>query len=155
MLSLLAATEIRLMPDKTLFIQLGIFLVVAFCLNHLVFKPVLKIINLRYAKTKGDRHKIEELTQKTAVFVKEYETKIKEAKLEGLKAKEAIRREGENQGHKIIHEAKQLSLTQIEKIKNEIQTESRQAASALEEQAKIISQELAQKVLGRPIDKLH
>ena len=155
MLTLLASAEIRLMPDKTLFVQLAIFLVVAIALNYLVFKPVLKILNLRYSKTKGDKAKIEDLTVKADALIKEYEAKMKQAKVESLQMKEAIRREGESQGQKIVHESKQAALTQIEKIKEEIAFEGKRAAASLEEQAKNLSKELAQKVLGRPIDKIH
>lgn len=151
MLSLLVNTEIRLMPDKTIFVQMAIFLVVAVALNYLVFKPVLKILNLRYAKTKGDKAKIEDLTVKTDALIKEYETKIKQAKIEALQMKEAIRREGAEQGQKIVHESKQAALTQIEKIKSEITLEGKRAAGELEEQAKNLGKELAQKVLGRPV----
>ncbi|MDZ4224542.1 MAG: ATP synthase F0 subunit B, partial [bacterium] len=117
--------------------------------------PVLKILNLRHAKTKGDRAKIEDLTVKTDALIKEYETKIKQAKIEALQMKEAIRREGEAQGQKIVHESKQAALTQIEKIKSEIAFEGKKATASLEEQAKNLSRELAQKVLGRTIDKMH
>lgn len=154
MLSLLA-NEIQLMPDKTIFFQLAIFIVVAISLNHFVFKPILKILNLRYAKTKGDKGKIESLIAKTDALVKEYEGKMRQAKLEGMQIKEGIRREGDEQGQKIVHEAKQASLAQIGKIKNEIAEEGKKAALNLEEQAKTLSKELAQKVLGREINKIH
>ena len=140
------------MPDKTLFFQLGIFFIVALSLNHFVFKPVLKILNLRKSRTKGDKARIEELTAKTENLIKEYETKLKEAKLEGMKVKDSIRREGEEQGHKIVHEAKQASLAQIGKIKDEIAMESQRATAQLKTHAETLGKELAEKVLGRSLN---
>lgn len=149
---MLLSAEIQLLPDKTFFLQLVLFLVVAVSLNHFVFKPVLKILNLRKMRTKGDRAKIEELMTKTQNLIKEYEAKMKEAKIEGVKIKEAIRREGEGQGQKIVHEAKQASLEQIEKIKQEIEMESKKASEQLEQQAKTLGKDMAEKILGRPIN---
>lgn len=148
---MLLSTEINLFPDRTLFIQLGIFLAVVFCLNHFVFQPVLKILKLRKARTEGDRKKIEEVVQKTQNLMKEYEAKMQEAKKEAFQIKEAIRKEGHEQGLIIVQEARQASQTQIEKIKKEIASASLQAGSQLESQADILSRQIAEKVLGRPL----
>ena len=149
---MLLSSEIQLMPDKTFFIQLGIFLVVAVCLNYLVFKPVLKIIQLRKSKTEGDRKKIHTIAEKTEQLMKEYEAKMETAKKEAFKLKESLKREGEEQGQKVIHEAKQASLTQIDQIKKEIAVSSDRALKDLEEQSKTLGKNLAEKVLGRPIN---
>ncbi|OGQ05912.1 MAG: hypothetical protein A3F82_05730 [Deltaproteobacteria bacterium RIFCSPLOWO2_12_FULL_44_12] len=149
------AAEIQLFPDKTIFIQLSIFLVVLLTLTHFVFKPVLKIIHLRKAKTEGDRKKIEEMTQKTDALMKEYEKKIQEAKQDAFKMKETIRKEGDEQGQRIVHEAKQASLSQIEKIKKEMEIARQNATSQLELQAKTLGKMIAEKVLGRSLDKLN
>ncbi|MFH1830668.1 MAG: ATP synthase F0 subunit B [Pseudomonadota bacterium] len=44
---MLLATEIELIPNWTLFIQIGIFLFVLFMLNFLFFKPLLKLMDRR------------------------------------------------------------------------------------------------------------
>ena len=143
------AEEVQLLPDKTLFIQLAIFLVVAVALNHFVFKPVLRLILLRRTRTKGEREKLEGLQQKTEGLMKEYEAKILKARQEGFKIKESIRREGEAQGQKIIHEAKQASMGQMDLVKKEIEKETEAATKELEKEAENLSQTLAEKVLGR------
>lgn len=146
------ATEIQLLPDKTFFIQLATFLVVAVSLNHFVFKPVFRIISLRKSKTEGDRQKILNLTEKTESLIKEYEEKMRTAKQEAFKVKEEIRKEGEEQSHRIVQEAKQASLAQIDKIKKEVASASQVAGRDLEDQAKTLGKSLAEKVLGRSLD---
>ena len=115
----------------------------------------MKIIHLRKAKTEGDRKKIEEMTQKTDALMKEYEKKIQEAKQDAFKMKETIRKEGDEQGQRIVHEAKQASLSQIEKIKKEMEIARQNATSQLELQAKTLGKMIAEKVLGRSLDKLN
>ncbi|MBI4124459.1 MAG: ATP synthase F0 subunit B [Deltaproteobacteria bacterium] len=146
---MLLSTEVQLMPDKTLFTQLAIFLTVLAALNHFVFKPVLRIIRLRREKTKGDQTRIEELTKQTEGLVKEYEGKIHEARKEAFQMKEAIRREGEAQGQRIIQEARGASLAQMEKASRAIQKETEAASKKLEAQAEGMSRTLAEKLLGR------
>lgn len=144
-------SEVQILPDKTLWVQLAIFLAVLAALNHLIFKPVLRVIRLRREKTSGDRARIEALAKKTEGLVKEYEDKIYQARKEAFQMKEAIRREGDAQGQKIIQEARQASLAQMEKASQAIQKETESAAKKLEAEAQKMSQTLTEKLLGRPI----
>ncbi|MDO8527917.1 MAG: ATP synthase F0 subunit B [Deltaproteobacteria bacterium] len=150
---MLLAEEIQLFPDHTIVYQLVIFLVVAVVLNLCVFKPILKIIHLRKSRTEGDRKKIEDLKHKSEKLLKEYEEKFQKAKVEALQIKETIRREGDEQGHRIVQEAKQASLSEIEKIRQEIGAASQKASEDLELKAKDLAKNLAEKILGRPDNK--
>lgn len=141
--------EVQLLPDKTIFIQLAIFLVVAVALNHFVFRPILKILALRRAKTKEEGEKLQGLSERTETLVKDYETKIKEAKQEGFKIKESIRREGETQAQKVVLEARKASLSQMETIKETIEKETEAASKKLEKGAEDLAKTLAEKILGR------
>lgn len=149
---MILSSSIELFPNITILAQLAIFLVVMVALNHLVFKPVLRILALRKTKTKGEREKLEALQQKTEKLVQEYEAKIQEAKQEGFKMKEAIRKEGEVQAQKIIHEAKKSSLDELGNIRKEIGEATQNSSKKLEEEAKVFSQSLAEKVLGRKLN---
>lgn len=151
--AVMLASEIQLFPDKTIFIQLAIFLLVLVSLNHFVFKPVLKLIRLRKERTEGERERLKELQEKTEGLVGDYESKMESAKQEGFRIKEGIRREGEAQAQRVIQEAKQASLSQLEKIKKEIERETEGASKQLEKEAEVLSQTLAEKVLGRALGK--
>ncbi|MDO8493765.1 MAG: ATP synthase F0 subunit B [Deltaproteobacteria bacterium] len=141
------ASEIQLLPDQTVFFQLVIFLIVAVSLNHLVFKPTLRLIRLRRERTEGETVKIEELKTRVEAHLKEYQQKIREAKEEGFKIKEAIRKEGELQGHKILQEAKQVSQAEMEKIRQSMLAEMDRARKTLQEKAASLSKEIEDKVL--------
>jgi len=107
---------------------------------------------MRRAKTLGDRKKIEEIREKTETIMKEYQEKMITARQEAFQMKAGIRKEGERQGQKIIQEARQASLAQIDKIKKEIEGASQKATTELELQAEALSQQVAEKVLGRPLN---
>lgn len=140
--------EIRLLPDQTFFIQLGVFLTVLIGLNYLIFKPVLRILRYRFEKTVGDRKKIEELTQKTHLLMTEYETKIADARAKAHELKEAIRQEGVDQATQLVHEAKALRQKELEKVRQEVAKAYGMAEGQLVTQAKTLGREIAEKVLG-------
>lgn len=121
-------------------------------MNHLVFKPVLRILALRRSKTKGDQKRIQELEQKLKQLVETYDGKMAEATLKAQAIKEEIRKEGENQSRKIVHEAKQFSLEEIDRMKKELEFKKKDQEKQLEVQAKQLGLDLAEKILGRTLN---
>ena len=145
------ASELQLMPDKTFFVQLAIFLLVAIGLNYLVFQPVLRILSLRKTRTKGEQEKVRLLNAKTEQMVRDYEKKMQDARVEALKIKEEIRREGEVQGQKMIKEAREASLQEMAKIRQTLDSSKEEAKHALEKEAEVLGKQVAEKLLGRSI----
>lgn len=139
--------EIRLLPDQTFFIQLGIFLVVLTGLHFLVFKPLIRILRYRFEKTDGDRKKIEELTQKTQKLMAEYEAKIAEARRDAHEIKEAIRKEGLEQANELMKEAKASRQKELGQIRQEVARATLEAEGSLKSHASAIGKEIAEKVL--------
>lgn len=146
---MLLSEGINLFPDRTVWIQLVIFLTVFFAFNRLIFQPVLKILNLRREKTGGDLAKIKALEEEQALLLKRYEGELALAKREAQKEKEMIRSAGELAAHQMIHQARVDSLEQIAKIKEEIARASQKARQELEAKAEQLSRAIGSKVLGR------
>jgi len=146
---MLLAEGVRLLPDKTFFIQLGFFLVLLFVMTRFVFKPILKVLELRKLHTEGEKKKIEDLAKRTEGLMKEYETKLTAAHQEAIQVKEAIRREGQEAGSKLVSESKEAAKNEIERVKKEITESATKAKTDLEKQAKQLGTEIAGKVLGR------
>lgn len=145
------AAEINLLPDKTLWVQMLLFFVVLLGLNIFVFKPLLKLIALRKAKTMGEREQIDSLIGKTEEMNREYEARMTEAKVQASRVKEAIRKEGEEQGLKLIGQAKRLSNQELDEMRMKIEAEVQQAERSLEEKSKKLGEQIAEKILGRKV----
>ena len=145
------AVEVQLFPDKTFFIQLILFLTVLFVLHFLVFRPILKILRYRFEKTEGDRKRIESLTQKTEALISQYEGRMKSAKKEAQILKETIRKEGMEQASRMIQDAKELRMKELEKIQQEVSKATAEAEKKLEAQAKDLGIQMAEKVLEKKI----
>jgi F0F1-type ATP synthase membrane subunit b/b' len=82
-------TKIHLIPDKTFFVQFGIFLVVLTGLYFFIFRPVVRIILLRRQKTSGLLEKSKAFEEKLGELAAGYNAEISSAREEGLKKLEA------------------------------------------------------------------
>src|SRR5918996_955956 len=85
---------IDLMPNSTLFYQMGIFLFTFISLNFLVFKPVMRIIERRKALTAGAQKEALALDEKTQGMIETHRQKMQEARTQGLALKEKFKKEG-------------------------------------------------------------
>lgn len=141
------ASGVQLLPDWTVFVQLGIFLLVAVALNALVFRPVFRIMALRRERTKGEMEKIEKLKQKTEAMLVEYEKKLQGAKREAFQMKEAIRKEGEAQAQQLLQEARSAGRTELEQVKKELEASVDQARQKLQGEAANLSEMMVEKIL--------
>ena len=150
---MLLTEGINLLPDRTFFAQLAIFLIVLFMLSRFVFKPVLKVLKLRKHHTEGERKRIEELAKKSQVMMEEYSKKIAQARLQASQLKENIRQEGELRGSELIQTSKNIARQEIERVRQEIQKSANKAKSDLEKQAENLGTEIAEKVVGRKLQK--
>src|SRR3989338_7389617 len=99
---MLLSESVSLAPDQAVFVQLGIFLLVFAVLHFFVFRPVLRILRLRREQTEGEREKVKALVAKTDTMILEYEEKMGAARMEAIQLKDSIRREGEEQGNRLI-----------------------------------------------------
>ena len=139
------------MPNQTFFIQLVIFLFTFISLNFLVFQPVLRIIAKRRELTQGAEKEAAQLDAKTEGMIESYTHKIQSARNQGLSQKEKFRKEGETQASEILKKAHQEMETALEATRQELLSQSKEAQLALKKYSRDLSQEMAEKLLGRKV----
>lgn len=142
---------IDLMPNQTFFLQMGIFLITLFLMNLLIFRPILRILVRRKELTEGARAEAEALNEKTGVLVTEYDQKIKGARDEGLSAKGQIMNEGESEARAVLKQAREDMDQSLENKRKEISAEAKEAQLALRKYSRDLSQDMAEKLLGRKV----
>lgn len=142
---------IDLMPNETFFIQLGIFLFTLMGLNFLVFKPILRLIAYRKEVTEGSREEAKRLSEATGKMVEQYEGQIKEAREEGLGEKGRLTQEGEKEAQDIMDQAREDIEESLEKSRKVVQQESKEAQLSLRNVSREMSEEMAEKLLGRKV----
>lgn len=113
------------MPDKSAFVQLGIFLVVFSGLYFLVFKPLTRIILLRRRRTTGVLEEAKALEERIRELSSQYNANVSSARVEGSKLSEASLNEGAKEASAIKEAARKdasviakEAAAQIERSKN-------------------------------------
>lgn len=134
-----------------LFIQMGVFIFTFVALNFLVFRPYLKIRERRKALTSEAQEQAQQLNQKTDAMVQNYESKLQEARQQGLGFKEKTRLSGETEAREILSHARLQAESATEKTRQEIAKQVQEAENKLQQYSKELSQDMAEKLLGRKV----
>jgi len=142
---------VTVIPDYTLLIQMVIFLSLIFVLNILLYKPILAIIDRRKKQLEESENEIKLFNESVEKRVAEYEEKLKQAKIKGSELKKEIIQEGVNQAKNIVDVVRNEIPVIAREFQQKMDNEVQKAKLILDGHSKELSLEIAQKVLGRPL----
>jgi F-type H+-transporting ATPase subunit b len=145
------ASEDLLSVDKTVFIQIVIFIAAIYILNALVFKPFIGLIDRRDKLTKGAIKEARELEEKVKGIILEYEAKLNEARAQAQEERTKIVREGESAAAAIISETREETAGLLDEAKKKLEDETEVIKEKLKGDVQLLSKEVASKVLGREV----
>lgn len=135
--------------DWTLFVQMINFLVLLLILNHLLYKPILKILDERKNKINDAANTVRELERSSEEKLTLYHEQIQAAKIEALSQKEKIKAEGVEARGKLIDQVKEESDKIFLQTREGIEKEAAFAREALRRQSGEMATAIAEKLLGR------
>jgi F-type H+-transporting ATPase subunit b len=142
---------VTVIPDYTLVIQMVIFLVLIFVLNILLYKPILSIVDRRKKQLEEAENEIKLFNESVEKRVAEYEEKLKQAKINASELKKEIIQEGANQSKNIVDVVRNEIPAMAREFQQKMDKEIKRAKLILDSHSKSLSQEIAQKILGRPV----
>jgi F-type H+-transporting ATPase subunit b len=142
---------VKVIPDITLLVQMGLFLILMFTLNILLYKPILSIIERRKKQLDESENEIKLFNESVEKKVAEYEEKLKQAKIKGSELKKEIILEGVNQAKNIVDAVRNEIPVIAREFQQQMDKEVEKAKLILDSHSKKLSLEIAQKVLGRPV----
>ncbi len=142
---------VELLPNETIFFQIGIFLFTYIVLNFLVFRPILRLLDRRKALTLGAEHDAQVLNEKTQALIETHQTKLQEARLKGVALRDKAKKEGEGEANALATKAHQELEAALDKARAEISQQSKEAQLKLRSLSRDLSREMAEKLLGRKV----
>lgn len=142
---------VKVIPDITLLVQMGLFLILMFVLNILLYKPILSIIERRKKQLEESENEIKLFNESVEKRVAEYEEKLRQAKIKGSELKKEIIQEGVNQAKNIVDVVRNEIPVITREFQQKMDKEVEKAKLILDSHSKELSLEIAQKVLGRPV----
>lgn len=137
--------------NATLLVQIIHFLVLMFILNHLMFRPILKLINERKEYTEKTMDRIKSLENDTERLRQEFVSKENDAR------RNATDERAEHRGAAILesNEVIEESRKEVEAIKvkadKEIEAEVKKTHSLLNDAAAALAGDITERVIGRRI----
>lgn len=137
--------------DLAFVIQLINFLVLLMVLNILLYKPIRKIIADRQLKITDARSRAEGVDQEVQARMAEYEARLKEMKSGAADERGALVKEAQAEEAAILDGARKEAADTLSAIKARVAREASDARAVLQEQAKVLSVDICEKVLGRSL----
>ncbi|MGD0021022.1 MAG: ATP synthase F0 subunit B [Smithellaceae bacterium] len=142
---------VTVIPDYTLLIQIVTFLLLIYILNHLLFKPILSIIDRRKKQLEELENEIKLFNDSVNKRISEYDEKLKQAKTNASELKKEIIKEGDDQAKSIVDVVRGEIPLMTEEFQKKMEKEMQAARKILDNQSRKLSLEIAEKVLGRSV----
>ncbi len=137
--------------DYSIFIQIALFLLIWFFLARFVFTPFQRLLGEREQKTEGMKAEAELLLKEAQRLRMAYEGRITKAKEEGNSIKEAIRQEALQAREELLTHAQEDAARLLQTARQQIQEEMQKDRELAVQEAEVIAQEMAEKILARKV----
>ncbi len=135
--------------NYTILIQVGIFILFVFLINHLLFRPVVKVLEKRREATTGAQEKaigLQEKAEKEEAMLEEKLLKARQAAaLERDKLKKKVLAEQKS----VIDRMKQTMEKDIPALKEKAITEAGKVEAVLKDEVDTLAGKIVVKTLGR------
>ncbi|MCK4488572.1 MAG: ATPase [Desulfobacterales bacterium] len=138
-------------PDWTLFVQMGNFILLIFILNLILYKPIRQILIERKKKIQGYKEGIEGLERDASESDQAFQARISEARGQGVQEKEALKQTGQEEEKRLTDEINQKARAELEAVCAQIAKDAEDARRGLEKEIGVFSGTIAEKILGRAV----
>jgi F-type H+-transporting ATPase subunit b len=139
------------MPDYTLFIQIANFLLLLLLLNAILYRPIRRILRKRREEMETFQNLIQGFESKFTGYTKKIQEGTAEARKEGLKEKEHLKKNGMEEEKQMLREASSRASGKMGEARKEMEEKVKGVRLSLEKEMALFSRELAEKVLGRSL----
>lgn len=135
--------------NLTIVVQVIQFLILVFILNRLLFKPIGQVLAEREQKITSWEEKTQNLQETARLNLEKYENQLTEERLKARESQEQLTRELKEKEDENIRAVSEKAALIVAETQQELEQERERLRVELRQQAKELSQILAEKVLGR------
>lgn len=140
-------------PDWGVFATLLVsFLVFWMVFGSIFFGPFLKLIGDRERRLKDLNERTERLLQEEKAAVAERERQLASIRRDAMEKRETERRQAETEAARMIEEARAAARDELDRVRAGIEKSIDAAQVELQQMGRTLAAELAQRVLGRPVN---
>jgi F-type H+-transporting ATPase subunit b len=142
---------VTVIPDFTLLVQMILFGMLIFALKYLLYDPILSTIDRRKKQLEELENEINLFSGSVEKKVAEYEEKLKQAKIKASEMKKEIIQEGVEQAKNVVDAVRNEIPVIAREFQQKMDIEVEKAKTILDGHSQRLSTEIAQKILGRPV----
>jgi F-type H+-transporting ATPase subunit b len=137
--------------NLTIVIQVIQFLILVFVLNRLLFKPIGQVLAERQQKITSWEEKTQNLQETARLNLEKYEYQLTEERLKARESQEQLTKELKEKEDENIKAVSEKAALIVAETQQALEQERERLRVELRQQAKELSQILAEKVLGREL----
>jgi F-type H+-transporting ATPase subunit b len=137
--------------DLTAFVQFGLFLVLMYVANKLLFQPYLQLRERRKAGIDGARAEAERMTAEADAKLADYEKQLAVARNRANEEGRKVRAEATAHEREVTDKARAEAQKAIDEATAKMRAETDAARGQLMPQADAIARSMASKLLGREV----
>ncbi|TCP20256.1 ATP synthase F0 subcomplex B subunit [Scopulibacillus darangshiensis] len=136
----------------TILFQLIVVIILIAIVAKLAMRPMLEVMNKRQSHIENEISTAEENRREAAELLEKQKAELNQVRQEATAIIDRAKQQSENEGQKIIEDARVRSERLIEQAKEEIDREREKAVASLRDEVAELSVLLASKVLEREVD---
>jgi F-type H+-transporting ATPase subunit b len=137
--------------DLSLFVQLGLFLVLLLVLKPVLFDPMMRLFEEREKRIEGTRHAATKEDERSAKAAAKAQAIVAKGREAGALERDALRAEGVKREADLMAEVRAATADTLERGRAEIGIEAKSAREQLHGDARALGREMATRVLGREV----
>lgn len=138
--------------DKTLLVQVALFVALWLILKPLLFDPMLKLFEEREKRIEGAITEARNIDLKSVAAKTKYDDAVGKARAEGAAARDKLRAEGLKTESELLGQARLEGQAKLEAGRKRAQEELAKAREQLSAERQKLARELAARVLGREVN---
>jgi F-type H+-transporting ATPase subunit b len=149
--AVLASGGVVMDIDRTMLVQMAIFVFLIVVLSPLLFKPLLKLFEERERRTEGARTDARQMQEKAESLLVRYQAKLEDVKRIAAQERDRLRLETLQLESKILDEARAATAKFVEQGRLQIGHEVAKIRQDMDLLSQSIAREIGSKLLGRRI----
>lgn len=135
--------------DSSIIPAIILFLGLVYALDFILFRPLSEALTERWKRTSGAMIEAQAKMENQADLFSRYQASIKNARMEGYRRQEQLRKEALAKGSELLAQARSNSEILIRESRDSIQAQVEAAKRQLADEAGVLARTIASRVLER------
>lgn len=137
--------------DKTLFVQVAIFVSFAIAMDRILFRPFVAFLEERSRRIFGVKDEADKLRAEVQAMAEAYEKEVRRGKEEALREALALREKAKRERDALLSSKREEAQNSVLEAKKRLKEEAERAMGELGAVVEHFAKSFSERILGRPL----